>query len=58
MVVWLDSLLDADTALGVAEGFGGASGVGENCAVIKTWAVLSDHCADVSDSDVYLPTLK
>lgn len=55
---WLDSLFEEAIGLGVAVGFGEASGVGENCAVIKTEAVVSDHCAEVSDSEVYLPTLK
>jgi hypothetical protein len=51
-------LLDDEAGFGVALGFGGASGVGENLAVIRIEVELSDHCAEVSASEVYLPTLK
>lgn len=55
---WFELLFEIDAGFGVALGFGRASGVGENLAVIRMDVELSDHCADVSDSEVYLPTLK
>jgi hypothetical protein len=55
---WSEWLFDVGAAFGVALGFGGGSGVGENLAVIRMEVALSDHCAEVSASEVYLPTLK